>query len=173
MKIHGDPTVALAVTIVLTEAEAGALDAIAGYGADKFLEVFCPHVGEAYLRSHEAGLRSLFESARSEIPGLLARAEQARKCFIKVEFERLAEVLGEPAKQPQVRAGPGWWTLEPATVLALGELREFVETYVERCVRMGADPGGMARNRAVVRDFLRDFEEHRAACVREATREGA
>jgi hypothetical protein len=163
MKIQGYPTVGLAVTIVLTEAEAGALDAIAGYGADNFLKVFYQHLGESYLQPYEAGLRSLFESARREIPGLLVRADQARKCFIKVEFERLAEVLGEPAKQP----------LEPATVLALGELREFVETYVERCVRMGADPGGMAHNRAVVRDFLRDFEEHRAACVREATREGA
>ncbi|QCG94287.1 hypothetical protein E6C67_08345 [Azospirillum sp. TSA2s] len=65
----------------LSEDEAAALDALAGYGTDAFLKVFYKEMGEAYLRPHEAGLRSLFASVRSHVPTVLERARTARKAF--------------------------------------------------------------------------------------------
>ncbi len=72
------------VTIRLTEAEAGALDALAGYSVDEFLKVFYEKMGRAYLEPYEAGLRTLFDSVRSgsaSVRSLLERAQQARQVF--------------------------------------------------------------------------------------------
>ena len=80
-KIIGHPKVKLQIQYVLTESESRALDALAGYGVDAFLQVFYEHLGQAYMKPHEAGLRSLFESVRSEIPVLLERARVAREAF--------------------------------------------------------------------------------------------
>jgi hypothetical protein len=83
-KIEGRPTVTLDVTIRLTEAEAGALDALAGYGTDAFLRVFYEKMGRSYLEPYEAGLRSLFESVRNgpaNVSGFITRARSARDVF--------------------------------------------------------------------------------------------
>lgn len=82
MKIDGAPTIAVDITIRLTESEARALDALAGYGVDSFLEVFYK-LGRAYMEPHEGGLRSLFCAIRGHggIPGVLSRIDDARAVF--------------------------------------------------------------------------------------------
>lgn len=83
-KITGRPSISASVTIELTEEEAGALDAIVGYGVDPFLEAFYEKLGKSYLQPFEAGLRSLFESVRcgpGSVQGVLDRARAARAVF--------------------------------------------------------------------------------------------
>ena len=75
------PSVSVGVTIQLTEPEIRALDALVGYGADAFLKVFYAHMGVAYLKPHEHGLRSLFDVIRSDLSPILARANAAKKAF--------------------------------------------------------------------------------------------
>lgn len=75
------PKVDIQATFVLDEDELGAMDALVGYGTDRFLKAFYELMGEAYLKPHEAGLRRLFESFQKSVPGILSRAEKARKAF--------------------------------------------------------------------------------------------
>lgn len=69
------------LTFTVNESEARALDALAGYSDDAFIKVFYERLGEHYLKPHEKGLRSLFESIRASIPEYLKRTDQARKAF--------------------------------------------------------------------------------------------
>ncbi len=80
-QIVGRPQVILHATLELTEPELRALDALVGYGDDDFLKVFYERLGEAYMKQHEAGLRLLFNTARQQLPALLARADDARAAF--------------------------------------------------------------------------------------------
>lgn len=75
------PRVDIDVAIKLNESEMRALDALVGYGPDAFLKVFCEKLGGAYMRPHEAGLRSLFATVKAHIPSILRRADAARKAF--------------------------------------------------------------------------------------------
>lgn len=92
--------------IELTEEEAGALDALAGYGVDSFLAVFYNHMGRAYMQPYEAGLRSLFGYIRgaSGISSTLDRANNARRVFsgehvaISKEAYKHFEELAEAAR---------------------------------------------------------------------------
>jgi hypothetical protein len=81
-KIDSKPLVQLEIVLRLTEDEAAALDALAGYGTEAFLKVFYTHLGTAYLQPHEKGLRSLFNEIRCGNPAIstvLDHAKQARK----------------------------------------------------------------------------------------------
>lgn len=78
-KVRGEVFTTGTVTLVLDEAEARALEALAGYGDEKFLEVFYKHLGEAYLRPHQAGLFSLFSAARGEVGQVLNAIDKRRK----------------------------------------------------------------------------------------------
>ena len=72
------------VTLVLSESEAKALDALVGYGADSFLKVFYAGLGKAYLEPFEKGLRSLFDSVRTgegSVSTFLRRLHEAREVF--------------------------------------------------------------------------------------------
>lgn len=80
-RITQRPHLELNVGIQLTGAEVRALDALVGYGIDAFLEVFYEHMGRHCLRPHEAGLRSLFETIRSELPAVMRRHDAALKAF--------------------------------------------------------------------------------------------
>ncbi|MES2973339.1 MAG: hypothetical protein V4757_07005 [Pseudomonadota bacterium] len=75
------PKVEAFVTIRISEAEAGALDALTGYGIDAFIRVFYKQMGETYMKPFEPGLRSLFKAVRDEIPQFLHNAKRARKAF--------------------------------------------------------------------------------------------
>lgn len=87
MKIEEQARVTVTVTLKLDEAEIAALDALAGYGVDNFLEVFYEHMGKSYLQPHEHGLRSLFKGVRDVTPGILSRAQKARAVFKQVRDE--------------------------------------------------------------------------------------
>lgn len=78
-KILARPNVTISVTVELSEAEIGALDALAGYGVDEFLKVFYERMGRSYLEPHEKGLRSLFGSVRESWPNMMSMAKEARK----------------------------------------------------------------------------------------------
>lgn len=73
------PTVTVTATLTLDHAEIAALDALAGYGTDAFLKVFYDKLGEAYLRPHEAGLRSLFDTIRHDATSALAAVRDAEQ----------------------------------------------------------------------------------------------
>lgn len=80
-EIIGKPTVVLTATLRLNESELRALDALVGYGDDAFVKAFYETLGAAYMKAHEGGLRQLFQSARGVLPGMLRRAEEARRIF--------------------------------------------------------------------------------------------
>lgn len=83
------PRVEVSATMQFNEAELRALDALVGYGADAFLKVFYEKLGKAYMQPHEAGLRTLFESVRQTVPGILRRTDDARR----IAFEEAAELM--------------------------------------------------------------------------------
>lgn len=106
-KIEGRPKVTMTVSIALTEEEACALDALAGYGVDEFLRIFYEKMGRAYLQPHEAGLRSLFgqqytrrtsSSVRCWIRDraaalILTRAENDKICNRRIKLSLVAVLI--------------------------------------------------------------------------------
>src|SRR3954462_10678061 len=69
------------VHVSLSEAEAKALWALACYGADGFLRVFYKEMGEAYLKPHEKGLRSLFANAATQVEAVSRHIDTSREVF--------------------------------------------------------------------------------------------
>lgn len=65
-------------SMVLSEVELRALDALAGYGIEPFLKVFYAQMGKHYLQPHEAGLRALFKTIATVTPGPLRQATNHR-----------------------------------------------------------------------------------------------
>jgi len=87
-RIEGRGNLKVEVAIVLSEEEAWALDALAGYGTDPFLECFYKHMGTVCLKPYEKGLRTLFDSVRTgegNVSSLLGRAQKARNVFYEKE----------------------------------------------------------------------------------------
>lgn len=80
-KIQSASTLQVEVVLRLTEAEARALKEITGYGIDPFLKWFYEKLGTHYMKPHESGLRSLFETIKRELPPHLNKADRARKAF--------------------------------------------------------------------------------------------
>ncbi len=81
-KIIGRPNVNLNLTFEVNEAEARALEDLAGYGDDAFIAAFYEKLGKCYMEKHEAGLRSFLRSVRGFIPRELAKLDLARKAFL-------------------------------------------------------------------------------------------
>lgn len=82
--IEGRGQLKATIVMHLSEEEAGALDALVGYGFEPFKEVFYDKLGAAYMKPYEAGLKSLFESIRTgdaAVSSILTRAKQARQVF--------------------------------------------------------------------------------------------
>ncbi len=69
----------ISVTIELTESEMRALDGLFGYDVDGFLKVFYEKMGQAYLKPHEGGIRSLHCTVRAALAGPIATIDAARK----------------------------------------------------------------------------------------------
>lgn len=80
MKLQAIPTVGMQIKVTLTENEARALDALAGYGDEAFLEHFYK-MGTHYLKPHEDGIKTLFAGIREILPQHLHAAEEARRVF--------------------------------------------------------------------------------------------
>ena len=77
--MSGKVRVDISATLTLSEREMRALNALTAYGTDQFLEFFYRNMGKSSLEPHEAGLRSLFQLARNEIPQTIKRGQDARK----------------------------------------------------------------------------------------------
>lgn len=65
------------ITFTLTKGEAKALEAIAGYGADAFLEVFY-QLGTSYLKPYETEMRNLFSRISIELPKEISKISKAQ-----------------------------------------------------------------------------------------------
>ena len=74
-------SVSLRFNFSISEEEARALDALAGYGDDAFIAAFYEKLGKAYMEKHEAGLRQFLKDIRSIIPSAISRLNKARACF--------------------------------------------------------------------------------------------
>lgn len=81
MKITAAPRIDLQVQFNVNEDEARALDALACYGDDAFIERFYETLGRSYMEPHEQGLRTFFKTIREQMPAILGRANTARKAF--------------------------------------------------------------------------------------------
>ena len=80
LKLH-QPRVVAQASLILSEEEILALDALVGYGDDAFLNVFYTHMGRAYLGPYEHGLRSFFQAIRATAPGVLQRVDAAHRAL--------------------------------------------------------------------------------------------
>lgn len=67
----------------VSEGELRALEALAGYGDDAFIEMFYKTLGKTYLQPHEKYLREFLKSIRSIATPILSRTDAARKAFNK------------------------------------------------------------------------------------------
>jgi hypothetical protein len=82
-------TLTFTAKLTLNETEVRAFDALVGYGDDSFLEVFKEKLGAAYIRDHEAGLRSAFEAIRRDVLPALADIDQARRDLADAAKKRM------------------------------------------------------------------------------------
>lgn len=82
-KIVSRPNLEITVCFTVDEAEARALDALAGYGDDAFIKVFYEKLGKAYMEEHEAGLRSFLKSVRSCVRPAIDMVSNARKLLLE------------------------------------------------------------------------------------------
>ncbi len=74
-------SIEFAMTLELSEEEARALEALTKYGTESFLKMFYSKLGSHYLKPHEDGLKSLFQTIPKEIPPHLLKLDAARKVF--------------------------------------------------------------------------------------------
>ena len=80
-KIVSKPAVILELSFTINESEARALDALVGYDSDDFIKVFKAHLGSAYLRGNEDGLKEFFKSIRAIVSPALEKIDTIRKGF--------------------------------------------------------------------------------------------
>ncbi|GJE78139.1 hypothetical protein [Methylorubrum suomiense] len=97
-ELRANATVNGTVTFVVTEEEARALDALVGYGDEAFLRVFYKHLGQSYMKPHEAGLRSLFKRVRADMPSILDRFNAARVAFRSPRPHEVREAVARIAQ---------------------------------------------------------------------------
>lgn len=89
--VDGRAKISATAVLVLNEDEIGALDALFGYDINVFLKTFYELMGKAYLQPYEKGLRSLSQSCREQLPGILRRANEAREVFEGQKVARYPE----------------------------------------------------------------------------------
>lgn len=78
-RINVETKAVIETTIVLTEVEVRALDALVGYGVNPFLEVFYKKLGKHYMEPYESGVRTLFKCVNEKIRPELHRIDKIRK----------------------------------------------------------------------------------------------
>ena len=87
--IRTTATVTFTATLTLNETEVRAFEALVGYGDDNFLKVFKESLGAAYIRDHEAGVRSAFGAIRRDVLPALREIDQARRDLEDAAKKRL------------------------------------------------------------------------------------
>lgn len=80
-KLEAKTKLDLSVSFTVNESELRALDALAGYGDDAFIQMFYKNLGESYMKPHEAGMREFLKSIRSVASPVLSQTDKARKAF--------------------------------------------------------------------------------------------
>ncbi len=75
--------VQVSVTFTVSEDEARALDALAGYGENSAIEAFYTGCGKHYLQPYEQGLRSFLRTIQAVVSPALNSADAARKLLEK------------------------------------------------------------------------------------------
>lgn len=83
------PVLDVKVHFVIDESEARALDALAGYGTDTFVEAFYEKLGKAYMAKHEAGLRKFLDSIREATTPALITIDKARNVIDELRKSRV------------------------------------------------------------------------------------
>lgn len=78
-KVKTNSKIEVNVVLTLTEEEARALKNITVYGNKPFLEWFYKNLGKHYLKPHEDGLVSLFDTINKELTPILHKIDQTRK----------------------------------------------------------------------------------------------
>lgn len=79
------------ITLELTEGEAGALDAICGYGPDEFLKWFERNMGKHYIAPYREHIKTLFAKARV-LQSQVKKAQEVRKHLRVIESDLLKSV---------------------------------------------------------------------------------
>lgn len=74
-----DLNLKIRINLELTEVEARALDGLVGYGFDAFKKVFYEKLGEHYMKPHEAGLKTLFDSVKKQVVPNLNKIDNLKK----------------------------------------------------------------------------------------------
>lgn len=69
------------ISLELTETEARALDAMTKYGHKSFLEGVYTKLGKSYMQPYEAGVISLFETIKKELPQHFFKIDKAREAL--------------------------------------------------------------------------------------------
>lgn len=82
-QIAQKPLVTVTATFTVNEAELRALDALAGYGDEAFIQMFYKDLGKTYMQPYEAGLREFLKSIRDIAAPIIRRTDEARKVFNK------------------------------------------------------------------------------------------
>lgn len=85
-RIVQQATVKIEALITLDEGELRALDALAGYGDDAFIQHFYDKLGKAYMQAHEGSLRQFLKTIRGVAGEILSRADDARDVFNGAKF---------------------------------------------------------------------------------------
>jgi len=75
------PSVKFEIVVTLTETEARALEALAGYGVDAFIEHFYVHLGRSYMEPHEQGLRTFLTSVQESMAHQLHKVDNSRQAL--------------------------------------------------------------------------------------------
>jgi hypothetical protein len=81
------PTLNVTIAFEVNESEARALDALAGYGDDAFIQAFYVNLGRSYMEKHESGLRTFLESIRAIVRPGLSVIDKARKVLVNEPTE--------------------------------------------------------------------------------------
>jgi len=79
MSIKIKTNVEITAEICFNECELRALDALAGYGIEQFLEVFYSKLGTHYMKPYERNLRELFIKINQTVPDAIKSVEDVRK----------------------------------------------------------------------------------------------
>lgn len=87
--VRSSATLTFTGTITLTEVEMRALDGLVGYGDEAFLEHFKKNLGAAYIRDHEAGLKSFFSAVRRDVLPAISDVDAVRKDLETMAIKRL------------------------------------------------------------------------------------
>lgn len=88
-------TLSFGASIALNETEVRALDALVGYGDEAFLKHFKEKLGEAYIRAHEAGLKSFFAAVRRDVLPALRDIDEARRDLARAAEAREKQATAE------------------------------------------------------------------------------